>query len=148
MHWDINQHHKKRSHLTEIHIDGMAYFRIFVMEYLRYRPVYNRVHHRRELPEQPVHKQHEPNWILMLAKRNYNDLLLDIMHKPIQKTIFIRLKFNLLLPDHPHVLDKVYKTNIPTVMMNPMIYHPVHLHCNNLNNLLIKSIDQEIRLLS
>ena len=85
MHWDIIQHHKKRSHLIDIHINDMAYFRIFVMEYLIYQLVYNKVHHRIKLQEQQVHKQHESNWILMLAKRDLNDLLLDILHKSIPK---------------------------------------------------------------
>ena len=100
MHWDIIQHHKKRSHLPEIHIDDTTktnqlsnniffsqllklYFQIFVLEYLRYPQVCNTVHHRIKLPAHPMHKQHEPKLILMLAKMDYNDLLLDTMHKSI-----------------------------------------------------------------
>lgn len=48
--------------------------------------VYKRVHHRIKRQAQPKHKQHESNWILMLAKKDYNDLVSDIPHKSIHKS--------------------------------------------------------------
>lgn len=57
------------------------YFQISVMEYSINQQAYNKVHRKTKPREHQVHKQHEPNLILKLAKMHDNDLLLDIMHK-------------------------------------------------------------------
>lgn len=115
MHWDINQHHKKPLHLIEIHTNdtpkhhhqsplfsqdksSSPYFRIYSMEYSKYPPVCNTIHHRIKHLEQQVHKQHESNWIPMLAKMDYNDLLLDIMNKSIRENKIIFLLSSIDIP--------------------------------------------------
>lgn len=78
-----------------------------------------------------MHKRRESKSILMFDKMDNNDLLSDIEHKSIrEKEKFVQVEIeetlNSFVLDHRHVLNKVYKSNIPMVMTISRIYHRVH----------------------